>query len=1733
MMLSFRWFLVCFILFLLSTINYIAAVDPVYVTQPSSRISYKTNDPDQLALLHPTLLNKYAAYRVLDEKLGFVLYWNIDSAKEQINLAIQANTHGWLGIGISAVGLMIQSDVYVGWVTDSQDSYNNTANLADPNLSMPAGVANVEDYFFGSRQLLCPIGICKDTAQKGSYDVMNVTGWQSSSGVTYVQFTRYLETGDSITDFDIKDGESYLIYAMAFDENDNLQYHTMTHRGQLQHYWYPDEIVNTLYSEKLIAGLITPVSIKDEAQASYTTFGSILALQCSLLYISFVSFYCIRFLRAYRIFAVLHSKFFLPFAHILYSLLILALLLRYANEVTLSEKYNRYATDIDKAHLGLSILWLIGLILNGLAGLISVQIQSIRVKHRVKLVMKQESVRAGPDSEFDPKMLLLEGVANFLHREIELPLTMMGITLVQLGLSSSFLNEESHNPSAIAAFWLITCYIVFCALVQHVLTVFLKLYINLKGEEAVRKNERTSQSASHSGEIAEAAKISAPVSHPYVLKVALLQFLGLIVATVLAIIVLSNAFRTNSPVTVTGSVIPAASQVSSSPPASASASSLSGYEPSDSSYSESYAEPANEHSVFPPIDANNKQFLRTYYVAADEVDWDYAPEGALVTAPLAADYDPLFPDAGTYINQTMSTMGSISRKAVYREYTDATFKHLKPIDDRDKHIGILGLIMRAQVGDTLEIFFKNHATRNYTMHPHGVFYNKGNEGYRYKDGATFTGGMLVQPGETWQYYFPVPLRSGPAANESTDSVIWFVHSHIDELGDFNAGLLCAIIVYKIGACDINRRSTTVDREFVLTSFHIDEMGSPYYNHNFLDWANATGRTDIAALKLLYHDVPLPAVGITPFVESNNRYTWNGYIYGNNYKAYTMYAGERVRFYLNMFGGTALQLMTTVVFQHHTVLKDMKRIDSVTLVPGEMLAVDMYPSQTGNFSVAAGFVGQERGGAITQFTVKPASEKPIVVSASSSPNPITNDANTNVAAASAARLSLSKAFEGAMVYYYIAADEYSHNYMPNGMLVDTNVNSITNPNWGTYPSVFGPEGDPSQLFPLKKARYNSYTNSTFLEKSPVQDRYKHLGAFGDIIRAEVGHTVKITFKNNLGYPVNMRPRGGIITYDSNKKIEDSSADFSSVAPGTVAVFYWYISEQSGPSIHQKEASIGWTYGSRTSDLLDQNTGLTGGIVVTLPGRSNLLNADGSISPLFGQTELIEYTIPDDVDYEYFLLWQIYDEERSHYFLSDNAANWIGNFGRASINHLNQGFGFPYAAVNGYMFANMPGVEMDVGNAVRWYFSALGDAADVHVPVIHGNSLYNNGRRQAYMVMTAGATETVDMIAANPGTYLIYCHSVLHAFAGQAIQYIVKENRPASQNSFNSGTKRIYYIAAEAVFWDYNPLGKNGILDRPYEGYEKFLTVGVDTNFKNAAGTPGTKRFGSQYWKPMYVEYTGPDFTQQKEVPAQYKHMGFQGPIIRGEVGDLFEIHFKNNIAQPDFDFINGGPVAINVNLMPHGGVDVLDEAHWLKRPVAPMETVIYTWFAGPQSGPGPADTSSVLHVYHSTVNPEAHTVAGLFGPIIIDRKNSTYIDKFGVTHPVGIENEVIVTFSTHAEVLSPLFFFTYSTAVPAFPPMFTPCDGHNWCDDRYMMVNFAGQPMNFSGNPFFMGPLTLFTLPLYSFFDYVFEAINGYVFGGNTGVNDIVVKEGANTRWYSYDTGTAQDMVDIQLRNSPN
>jgi FtsP/CotA-like multicopper oxidase with cupredoxin domain len=343
--------------------------------------------------------------------------------------------------------------------------------------------------------------------------------------------------------------------------------------------------------------------------------------------------------------------------------------------------------------------------------------------------------------------------------------------------------------------------------------------------------------------------------------------------------------------------------------------------------------------------------LRTHYLAAEEVQWNYAPAGR--DEAMGHDFHD---EQKVWVDKGPTSIGAVSKKAVYVEYTDQTFTTRRPRGPEWEHLGLLGPVLRAEVGDVIRVVFKNKASRPYSIHPHGVFYLKDGEGSPTNDAtpAAEKRDDAVRPGESHVYVWPVPPRAGPGPNDPS-SLVWLYHSHVEEPKDTNAGLVGAMIVSRKGEADAAGRPRGIDREFITLWKVFDESQSHYLGAN----AEAVG-LDLDAIK---ND----AEKAKEFAEANQKHAINGYIFGS-LPPMTMHEGERVRWYM-MALGTEVDLHSAH-WHGNAVLVDGRRKDVVSLLPADTLVADMVPDNPGIWMLHCHVDDHQVAGMTARYQVLP-------------------------------------------------------------------------------------------------------------------------------------------------------------------------------------------------------------------------------------------------------------------------------------------------------------------------------------------------------------------------------------------------------------------------------------------------------------------------------------------------------------------------------------------------------------------------------------------------------------------------------------------------------------------------------------------------------------------------------------------------------------------------------------------
>lgn len=362
--------------------------------------------------------------------------------------------------------------------------------------------------------------------------------------------------------------------------------------------------------------------------------------------------------------------------------------------------------------------------------------------------------------------------------------------------------------------------------------------------------------------------------------------------------------------------------------------------------------------------------VRTYYIAAELVTWDYAPLGFD-----GCTGQPWNDISSVFVTTTNGTMGSTYKKALFREYTDGTYKTLKP---QPPERGFLGPMMQAEVGDRLVVHFVNRLpfassiqvfgglapidnSTQYQVNLAGepgapaptvipasvAAASSGRKLLRAAAGRQlqqFTAAQAeaeavvaqsvenlyalgkVAPNGTFRYEWYVPEEAGPASKDGV-SIVYSYVSGVDHIKHINAGLVGPLVVYKKGKL----ADPGVDHEIPVLFNVQNEMQSELFDTNFFYQGNVTG-------------VTFNKAAVT-FPESNLMHQINGYVYCNG-PTLQLNAGDRVRWYIMGFGSEVD--MHSPVFDGQEVMYADQPTYSVGLMPSNTFTLDMAANSTGTW-----------------------------------------------------------------------------------------------------------------------------------------------------------------------------------------------------------------------------------------------------------------------------------------------------------------------------------------------------------------------------------------------------------------------------------------------------------------------------------------------------------------------------------------------------------------------------------------------------------------------------------------------------------------------------------------------------------------------------------------------------------------------------------------------------------------
>ncbi|XP_077341097.1 ferroxidase HEPHL1-like [Lithobates pipiens] len=686
--------------------------------------------------------------------------------------------------------------------------------------------------------------------------------------------------------------------------------------------------------------------------------------------------------------------------------------------------------------------------------------------------------------------------------------------------------------------------------------------------------------------------------------------------------------------------------------------------------------------------------VQRYFIAAEKVLWDYAPKNYDMFANRPLD-DPES-DSAIYFTKSSERIGGTYWKVQYTEYTDESFSVKKKLTEDEVHLGILGPMIKAEVGDTIVVVFNNMADQNYSIMAHGVSFGKDSEGAPYEDGSNKKGGSHVGPGEKFTYTWKVLEENGPT-NIDPNCLTYLYYSAVNPAKDTNSGLVGPLLVCKKGSLRPDNTQVQINKELYLLFAIFDENLSWYLEEN---------------IAMISADPTI--IENDDFQKSNKMKAVNGYMYGN-LPGLIMCQGDNVSWHL-LGLGTEVDIHS-VLFQGNILNYTGTKRGTLTVFPHSTLTVTMQAHNAGEFEVSCHLMDHHRDGMKNKYTVQ-------VCDNSTSHDDVQY---------------------GTMRTYFIAAEEVEWDYSPERSW-ELEKHSIMEDMHESHGNIFLSSDGGFIGSKYKKVVYREYTDGRFTERKQRCEEEEHLEILGPFIRAEVGDSILIVFKNKATHPHSIYGHGvQMVNYLAEP-----------TQPGGTKTYQWNIPEYLGPGINDPNC-LTWAYYSVQNYVKDMYSGLVGPLITC---RKGVLDSKGRRK---------------DVDRELALLFLVFDENNSWY-LNDNIERYIHK--DPSDVNITEEFeeSNKMHAINGKMYGNLHGLTMIEGEKTNWYLIGLGEEVDMHTVHFHAQSfLYRKDteHRADVFDLFPGTFQTIELVAGNPGTWLLHCHVNDHIHAGMETTLTVKE------------------------------------------------------------------------------------------------------------------------------------------------------------------------------------------------------------------------------------------------------------------------------------------------------------------------------------------------------------------------
>uniref|UniRef100_M4A5L1 Coagulation factor VIII-like n=1 Tax=Xiphophorus maculatus TaxID=8083 RepID=M4A5L1_XIPMA len=694
--------------------------------------------------------------------------------------------------------------------------------------------------------------------------------------------------------------------------------------------------------------------------------------------------------------------------------------------------------------------------------------------------------------------------------------------------------------------------------------------------------------------------------------------------------------------------------------------------------------------------------VREYFIAAVEIGWDYIhlDDGGRASEQRQAN-----------LRGNLKTVPQKYIKAVYREYTDATFTVPR---SRPAWTGIQGPVIVAQAGERVVIHFKNLASQPYSISPVGITYWKQSEGAGYDDS---TAGQekeddAVQPGGYYEYVWDISFSDGPT-NSDPDCLTYSYSSQVDTVRDMNSGLIGALLICKSRAFteDGQRRLPA----FVLLFAVFDETKS---------WYGQVGER----------------TSKEKFRRSDGRkeyHTINGYI-NATLPGLTMCQGNDLVSW-HMIGLGTTPEIHSIRFQGHTLQVLTHRKVTVEVTPMTFITAEMRPATKGQFLISCQIHAHRYDGMNALFTVEKCKEPVTKELRKVKEEDLDHDYVFEIQQSPIKKPQVQpRSGEGPslqVLNHYIAAEEVTWNYAPHLKPTDSQLQSRYLP---SSPHHLG--------YTYKKVVYVEYTDGSFtVRKNPSRT------LLGPLLKGRVNDQISIAFRNLASRPFNIYPNGLTEIVPGPGYNDTAVRDLRTlgVPPNRTFVYTWKLTSDDGP-LDGDPQCLTQLYQSTISPEQDLASGLVGTLLICKPNaidrRGNLLGPDQKQS----------------------LIFAVFDENRSWYFKENMKRSTQSSYNTTDPDFYESNVIY---SINGTMFSGRQFVmcQTDVS---FWHVANVGTQSEFLSVYFTGNLFQYQGLYQSVLTLFPMTAVTIPMETEVIGEWEISAFDSKLRSRGMTIRYTVR-------------------------------------------------------------------------------------------------------------------------------------------------------------------------------------------------------------------------------------------------------------------------------------------------------------------------------------------------------------------------